>query len=305
MTEGEDGRARAEGIWLLAALAVFWGANWPAMKLAVGEFGPWTFRAACIYVGAAGLFAIAALRGLPMKLPRGQFGKLALVAFLNIAVWQVASAFALTLLPAGRAALVAFTMPLWAAVLGAIFASERFTVRKGAALSLGLVGLGLLAMPAGDALAASPAGLALMLSAAIAWGGGTVALKSMRFGLPVVSLTAWQLAVAGVPVAAGMVVFEIFGPPGAILLKGDVTVGGVAGAVYAATIPMIFCHWAWFRALEILPASIASIGTLAVPVVGVLSSAWLIGEPLGWAELTALGCIVGALALALFAPRTD
>ncbi len=305
MATNEDGRARVEGIWLLAALALFWGANWPAMKLAVGEFGPWSFRVACIYVGAGGLFAIAVVRGMPMALPRGMLGPLVFVSFLNIAVWQVTSAFALTLLPAGRAALVAFTMPLWAAVFGAIFAGERFSARKSAALALGLVGLGLLAMPAGDALAASPAGLALMLSAAIAWGGGTVALKSMRFGLPVVSLTAWQLAVAGVPVVAGMVVFEIFGPPGAILPKGDVTAVGVAGAIYAATIPMVFCHWAWFRALEILPSSIASIGTLAVPVVGVLSSAWLIDEALGWTELAALGCIVGALALALFAPRAD
>jgi drug/metabolite transporter (DMT)-like permease len=273
------------------------------MKLAVGEFGPWTFRSVCIYAGAAGLFAIAALRGAPMALPRDRFAPLVVVAMLNIAVWQVASAFALTLLPAGRGALVAFTMPLWAAVLGAVFLGERFTVRKSAALALGLVGLGLLAMPAGDALAASPAGLALMLLAAVAWGGGTVALKRMRFGLPVVSLTAWQLAVAGVPVVAGMIAFEMFGPPGAILPAGDVSFAGVAGAVYAATIPMVFCHWAWFRALDILPASVASIGTLAVPVVGVLSSAWLLGEALGWAELSALGCIVAALALALFAPK--
>jgi hypothetical protein len=33
--------------------------------------------------------------------------------------------------------------------------------------------------------------------------------------------------------------------------------------------------------MSIFPASIASMGTLAVPVVDVKSSAWLLGEPVG------------------------
>jgi drug/metabolite transporter (DMT)-like permease len=44
---------------------------------------------------------------------------------------------------------------------------------------------------------------------------------------------------------------------------------------------------------------LAAIGTLAVPVVGVLSSAFLLGEVLGLAEIAAMACIVSALALAL------
>ncbi len=294
--------ARKEGLWLLFLLAVFWGANWPAMKVAVVELAPWTFRVVCVYIGAAGLFAIAAMRGIPLGLPRGREFVFAGTAILNVAIWQVTSAYGLQLMSAGRAVLVAFTMPLWAAVFGAIFVREKFTPRKSLALLFGLAGLFLLALPAGGALVDSLAGLGLMLSAAIAWGAGTVALKAQRFAMSAVSLTAWQLAIAGVPLIAGMVQFEVFGPPGSILLTGGFTAIGFAGAAYAATVPMIFCHWAWFRTLEILPASVASIGTLAVPVVGVLSSALLLGEALGWAELLAMVCVVAALALALLAP---
>lgn len=293
---------RKEGLWLLVLLAVFWGANWPAMKLAVAELGPWTFRVVCVYVGAAGLFALALVRGISLGLPRGRVAVFAATAMLNVAVWQVTSAYGLTLMSAGRAVLVAFTMPLWAAAFGAAFGSERLTARKSLALAIGIAGLGLLALPAGDTLGNSLAGLGLMLSAAIAWGAGTVLLKSQRFAMSAVSLTAWQLAIAGVPLVLGMLQFEIFGPPGAILPKGGFTATGFAGVAYAATVPMVFCHWAWFRTLEILPASVASIGTLAVPVVGVLSSALLIGEAIGWAELLAMVCVVAALALALIAP---
>jgi drug/metabolite transporter (DMT)-like permease len=278
--------ARREGLWLLAALALLWGVNWPAMKLAVAETGPWTFRAICLYVGAAGLFAVGYLRGLDLRLPRGRFLALAAASFLNITIWHVTSAYGLVAMSAGRAVLVAFTMPLWATLLGAVLLGERLSIRKIGALLCGLAGLGLLALPAGDAFAQSPVGLALMLSAAIGWAAGTVAVKAMRFEMSAVALTAWQLAVGGVPVLVGMLVFEGGG-------------AGFAGLVYAATVPMIFCHWAWYRVLEILPASLASIGTLAVPVVGVLSSALLLGEAFGWTEIAAMACVVAALALAL------
>jgi drug/metabolite transporter (DMT)-like permease len=293
---------RSEGLWLLALLAIFWGANWPAMKLAVGELGPWTFRVVCVYVGAVGLFAIAKLRGIPMGLPRGREAIFAVTAILNVAIWQVTSAYGLKFMSAGRAVLVAFTMPLWAAVFGALFANDRFTPRKTLALGLGVAGLGLLALPASDTLANSLAGLALMLAAAVGWAAGTVMLKAQRFPMSAVTLTAWQLAIAGAPLVVGMVWFEILGPEGAILPKGAFSLQGFLGTAYAATVPMIFCHWAWFRILEILPASVASIGTLAVPVVGVLSSALLLGETVGWAEFLAMVCVVAALALALLSP---
>ena len=291
-----DRKTRNEGIWLLAALALFWGANWPAMKLAVGEVGPWTFRTICLYVGAGGLFGVALARGIPMSLPRGQVAVFAGTSVLNVTVWHVTSAYGLTLLGAGRAVLVAFTMPLWAALFAWLFFGETFTRRKLFALGLGLAGLALLALPASDTLGHSLAGLALMLAAAVGWALGTVWLKSRHFAMSAVTLTAWQLALGGVPVLAGMLLFE---GGGSGFLHGMPSAPSLVGLVYAATVPMIFCHWAWYRVLEILPASLASIGTLAVPVVGVLSSAILLGEALGWTEIAAMACVVAALALAL------
>lgn len=58
----------------------------------------------------------------------------------------------------------------------------------------------------------------------------------------------------------------------------------------------------WFRLLEVFPSSVAAIGTLGGPVVGVLSSALIVGEPIGAGEIAALGLVVSAQALVL--PRS-
>ena len=60
---------------------------------------------------------------------------------------------------------------------------------------------------------------------------------------------------------------------------------------------MIFCHTAYFKLVSLLPAHVAAISVLAVPVVGVVSSAWLLGEPVGLAEASALLAVVGGLFL--------
>ena len=52
-------------------------------------------------------------------------------------------------------------------------------------------------------------------------------------------------------------------------------------------------------ALEQLPAATASIGTLLVPVVGVLGASAMLNEPLGLREITALAFTLGGVAVAL------
>ena len=74
----------------------------------------------------------------------------------------------------------------------------------------------------------------------------------------------------------------------------------ILGAAYASTIPVCFGYWAWFRLVEVLPATIASIATLATPVIGVLSGALLLGETVGWREIVSLGLVIVSLVLVLY-----
>ena len=284
------------GIWLLAALTLTWGANWPAMKLSLAEVEPWTFRTACLLVGAFGLFGIALSFGQRLRIPREDLKPVILLALLNVSVWHIVTAFGITLIEAGRASMIAYTMPLWATILSVTFLRERLSPIQVVGLAAGIAGIALLLLPAATGISQSLTGALLMFTAAITWAIGVIGMKRVQWRMPVVQLTAWQLAIGGLPILAGMI---IAGRPSSLL---QISWAGGISLFYACVVGMIFCHYAWFKIVQLFPASIASISMLGVPVVGLLSSAFILGEPIGMTDVAALLLIVTALALVLVAP---
>jgi drug/metabolite transporter (DMT)-like permease len=68
--------------------------------------------------------------------------------------------------------------------------------------------------------------------------------------------------------------------------------------VYAVVGPFCIAYVSWFAALSRLPASVAAIGTMAVPVIGVVTSAITLHEPLGAGQIAALVLTLAAVVLA-------
>lgn len=284
------------GLLLLASITLFWGVNWPAMKIAVAEVPVWTFRTICLLVGGLGLLAISRAAGLSLRIPRRRLGPLVAVSLLNITGWHVFSAYGVLHMEAGRASIVAFTMPLWAALLSVPILGERLGWSIVAGLAMGMAGMAILVLPEWQSVVAAPLGLIFMLLAALSWAAGTVLLKRWRWEMPVAALAGWQLLLGGLPVIAGALFLDRgFDPL-------DVSWQGWTATFYAALIPMIYCHWAWFRVVTIYPASVAAIGTLAIPVLGVLSSAMMLPEPIGPDIVLSLVLVLGSLGLVLFVP---
>src|SRR5262249_6386004 len=256
----------------------FWGSNWPALKLAVREIDPWTFRTVCLLLGGGALLALVRVGGQSLAVPRSERGPLCLVTLFNITAWHLLSAYGLTRIPPGRGALIAYTMPLWTVVLGWLFLGERVTAAKAVALGLGTAGMAVLMAPDARALWAAPAGVLTMLAAAITWALGTVLIKAFRWTIPPAALTGWQLILGAVPIALGTLLRLGWGPGDGVQAATHLSPGAQVGAAYATFVGVTFCHWAWFKLVGALPAAVAAIGVLGIPVVGVFSSALLIGE---------------------------
>jgi drug/metabolite transporter (DMT)-like permease len=278
---------------LLLSIGVLWGLNWPAMKLALGQLSPWTFRAFSVWTAGVLLLVIARVAGDRSLPARSTWRDLVILSLVNVTGWHVLSAYGIVLVPGGRAAIIAYTMPLWAALLSSWILEERIAPVVWLALTLGLAGVALLVLPEIERFGAAPQGALFMIGAAIAWAMGTVLIKRRAWGVGMLALTGWQLLLGGIPIVA---VWLLQGAP---LDLHALTPGGAAATLYAALVGLVFCFAAFNKVVSLVPASLAAVGTLLIPCVGLVSSHLLLGEPLGWREALALASVVTGLGLVL------
>jgi drug/metabolite transporter (DMT)-like permease len=280
------------GIALLVALTITWGVNWPMMKLALAEVPPWTFRSLCLMVGGSALLVLARASGGPLTVATHRLPALCLVSLFNITGWHLFSAYALLYTGSGRAAIIGYTMPLWASLLSLWVFHARPTARQIAALLLGLAALVLLLVKDLGALGAAPTGALLMLGASLCWAIGTVLVKKFAWDhLAITALTGWQQLIGGVPIVIGWWLLEPVPDLTALSLPAALSLA------YVVFVSMIFCQTAFFKLLSLLPAHVAAISVLPVPVVGVVSSAMILAEPVSLAEIAALTLVVVGLFL--------
>jgi len=296
MTDSKPPGARAHitpaGLMFLAITSVGWGFNWPVTKYLLSELPPLTMRGATGVIGASLLALLAILRGQSLRVPRELWPRLVLAAFLNVACWMTLMGLALLWLPASEAALIAYTMPVWASVLAWPILGERPNLPR--VISLIMAFAGLAAIMGGNGFAASAAklpGIIMALGGAIGFAVGTVLAKKLPLPLPPLSAAAWQIGIGCLPVAI----------VGLFVEKADVAALSNLGwilIVYSTVIQFCVAYVSWFAALARLPASVAAIGTMAVPVIGVIASAVALHEPLGVGQITALAFTLAGVVLA-------
>lgn len=279
-------------IVLLGIIAIFWGANWPVMKLGLTEFPPFVFRSIASFSAAAGLFAIARANGLPLAVPRKEWRALAIASVLNIGAWNVLVLYGVSLMNSGRASILAYTMPLWAALAGAVLLGERLGPRAILALALGLGGMALLFL-GGGGVDGSLAGPLFVIAAAMTWGLGTVSMKYFGFTPPVTVLTAWQHVIGCIPVVIIALVWDVWNMPSSF------TWGPVLCVLYNMTVTGILCYWAFFKVVSMLPVVVSTVGTLLVPIVGVAADSLFFGTVPGLADYLALVAVVAAVFLVM------
>lgn len=291
--EARTARPETAGLVLLLATVVGWGLNWPAMKVLLEEVPPFSIRAASAAVGVALLAAIALRRGESLAVPPRLFPRLTLAALLNVTAWMGLASFSLLWLAAGEATIVCYTMPVWASIFAWIVLGERITARRLLALGVGFTGLLVLVLGDGlDVGLAKLPGVGFALAAALLFSLGTVVTKRWPVAMPPASLVAWQTGLGCLPLLAGALIFD------------SVDVAAISTQswlllLYGGIAPLGLCYLAWFAALKRLPASAAAAGTLLTPVVGVITAALFLGEPLGLREVLALSLTIGGVVLAI------
>jgi drug/metabolite transporter (DMT)-like permease len=208
---------------------------------------------------------------------------------VNITCWNLLVAFGLLTVPSGRAAILAYTMPAWSIPLSIWLLRERITARKLTGLVLGMAGLALLLGDAAATLGQAPLGSFLVLGAAVSWALGTVLQKRFPMSMPAAPYTAWIMLLGGVPIIVGALFLDDF------RTLGTIGLWPALGIAYNVFVAFAFAHWAWIKIATAVPVSVFSLSMLVIPVVGVLSGMFFLGERPSWAEYVALALVLASL----------
>ncbi len=190
------------GLLFLAITSMGWGFNWPVTKYLLSELPPLTLRGVTGVIGALLLAVFAVMRRQSLSVPADQWPRLIPAAILNVTGWMVLMGLALLWLPASEAALIAYTMPVWASLIAWPVLGERPTLVRTISLVMALAGLA--SIMGGNGLTASVEklpGILMALGGAFGFALGTVLAKKLPIKLPPVTAAAWQIGIGCFPVA--------------------------------------------------------------------------------------------------------
>lgn len=269
----------------MGSVSLVWGLNWVVMKAALADAGVFEFAALRLWLAAGFLFACVLAMRRPLRVARPW--AVAVTGLFQTAITTGLTLWALGAGSAGKNSVLCYAMPFWVVLLAWPLLGERPSRRQWLALALAAAGLALLVA---GGVGGTLADLAAM-GAGVSWALGVVLTKRLQSALATDPLTfsAWQTLVGAV--AMGLLALAIPGK------STDWTPVLLLALAYNALLVYGLMWFLWFWVLQRLEAGIASLGTLAVPVVGVLSGVALLGERPTGIEWCGMALTLAALAI--------
>jgi drug/metabolite transporter (DMT)-like permease len=278
----------------LLILTIIWSLNWSVMKVATRYSGPFTFSAQRYVIGTLVLFGLLILRRANLKpppwLPTLAIGLTQTTGFQALAQWALVSG------GAGKTALLAYSMPFWVVPLAWWWLHERPGLQRWGCIALAAAGFICVVEP-WHAIGA-PQAVVLAILAGLAWAIATVLAKRVFQRHPEVKplqLAAWQM-LAG---TLGLVILALAAHERAVAWNGEY----VAALLYNGVLSSSVCWVLWTLIVQRLPANVAGLTSLAIPVAGVLFAWGLLDERPSTTEAAGIVLIAAALLALNFARR--
>ena len=276
---------------LLVLVVVIWGTNWPIMKIGLRSIDPLWFTAARLAIALLAISILLLFLGRLKRPHRQDFPIVLGVGVMQFAAFVTLINLGLTEVNAGRAALLAYTTPLWVTPGAYFFLKEPISRMKLVGASVGLCGLLILFNPLGfdwsDASVVK--GNGLLLLAALVWALSILHIRKHEWKGSVLELTPWQIMVALLIV----VPYAWFSNTKPVIWSTELIIILLYNGVMATAL----AQWASMRVTQILPAVTVSLGFLMVPLMGILSSILWLDEPFTMTLGLGAALIVGGLLL--------
>jgi len=280
-------------LWTLITLTLVWGINWPIMKFGVTGFPPLTFRSLSMLIGLPVFGLALVLMKVPLRIPRAHWRELLLLAVTNMFVWHILVILAIPMLSSGRAAILGYTMPIFSAICGVLWFNAPLRARQWLGVFAAAVGVLLLLWNELNHFAGQPVGVLMILVAAAVWAYGTQRLRHTPMEVPTLTIAFWMTGLTTVLMTGLAITFE--------QERWHMPAPNTQWAIlYNALGVFAFAQAAWLTLARGLPPVASTLSVMFIPVLGVFSGAWWLGEVLHWQDWSAVVLMVVAIASVLW-----
>lgn len=274
----------------LIALSAILGYNWVVMKESLRYAGAFDFVALRTSLGAVALFALLLWKRIPLR-PQALSGTI-LLGLLTTTGFVGFATLALVAGGVGKTAILVYTMPFFTLLAARPLLKEAIQGTQWFAVILAFAGLVIILEP--WALQGTLLSKVFALLSALSWTASAILTKRMRRqrAFDLVSLTAWQMLFGSLP----LVLLALTVPERPIDWSGYF----IGALLYSAVICQAVAFLLWLYILGKLSAGVASMGTLATPVIGILCASLELGERPSLLEAAGMLLILSALAILSF-----
>lgn len=273
-------------------VTISWGMNYPIMKFVLNSYPPSIFRAFTFLLGFVSLGLIAIVTKTSLRVPANEQFIVFRLSMFNMVGWHVPMIYGVSMLNSGRAAIIGYTMPVWAMLSCVIFYKEKITLRSLLGIGLAMIAVFLLLIASDEQWGNNPIGVAVMLVAAITWGFGNAMMKNNSLSINGIALTFWALLLAFIFFVLIAIVFERDQWQWPNIFQW-------IAIVYGGVITFALSYVAWFHVARKLSPVNSGLSIMLVPVFGVTGGAFVLGETVSIIDIASLILILIAMAVVL------
>jgi drug/metabolite transporter (DMT)-like permease len=284
-------------VWAgLIVVYLVWGSTYLGMKLAIDTM-PVSVMGFLRFIPAGLLLAVGVVlhaRGHVARPTLVQVRDASIVGTMLLLAGTGLVAWGEQTVPTGIAALLIAVVPMWLAIFGRVLFGDRVPAMAVVGIAVGLVGVAILAWPAGGVGELDPAGLLALLASPVFWALGTLyAAKRAVLPAPALFSTGVQMIAGGI----GFLVVALLTGELAAFEPADVSATSWFGVGYLIAMGSLvgFTTYAWL--LTVAPVGRISTYAYVNPVVAMALGSVVLGEPLTPRTIVASVVIVVAVAL--------
>ena len=273
-------------IILLIILILVWTSVWSLFRIAIEAIPPLSFR---VIIGIPA-FALLLLLGFKkvktINVPKADWKPLLLISFFNVTLWQGLMLYGISMLGGGRAAVLTYTMPVWATIFAAIFGYEKINISIIISLILGMLGIFFLSIEID--VFQNIIGFLITLSAGLSWAVGTMIVKYGGIKSDGLIVAGWQQIIGIIPIIPFALYFDLNN-------FGSIEYIHIFIILYGIFLSSAYTYWAYFTILQKFSVNVTSISIMAVPVLAIFVDYIFVGVNFSIFDLMALILIVSGI----------